>query len=388
MKKARFQLPTAEDDLWEQVVLALLAQRNIHDREVRDHLRLLEELGFQKQFCHKRLTQTFVLNTATWLAEEMKLLGPGDKARKWLADLESWELLIPRGHGNDVTYEFPIPGLDEYFAARHLAARWREDDKRYRKWLPCKDGWWEKAEEMTCPNPCCEFPLPLFRDVLRRAEYEETLLLTVGLLKDAEREQIFLNEIDDLNLWFKMVSRCRYVHGSLAEKLDHRLRMLGVGLDAVKQGLSALRSVRNGENGEAILAFFYKLVLGRQGQRLGHRRWAAYCLAYVGNDVASRLLTYALKFVDWREDREEWKVSQTVIDALVQMGNPAVARLIQLIRVDNDAGFRLSAVDALGRIGDPVAVPTLQELLDGPHDGVRDAVQRALEQIEHRRRSR
>jgi hypothetical protein len=77
----------------------------------------VEELGFHKQFCHKHLTQSFVLNTATWLGEQMKLLGPGDKAREWLKELQDWQLLVWQENGNEATYDFPISGLDEYFAA-------------------------------------------------------------------------------------------------------------------------------------------------------------------------------------------------------------------------------------------------------------------------------
>jgi hypothetical protein len=73
VEKSRFPLPAAEDDLWEQVLLALLRQQDVEELQARDHLRLLEELGFHKQFCRKLLSETFVLNTATWLAEEQKL---------------------------------------------------------------------------------------------------------------------------------------------------------------------------------------------------------------------------------------------------------------------------------------------------------------------------
>lgn len=192
MEKLRFQLPTAEDDLWEQVVLALLAQRNVHDREACDHLRVLEQLGFEKIFCSKTLTLTFTLKTATWLAEEMKLAGPGDKAREWLKELKDWQLLVPHGTGSDAIYEFPIPGLDEYFAARHLEARWAEEDKRYQDWLPCFAGRLMRSKKLECPNPHCHVALPQFRKLLRQSEYEETLLLMVGLLKEAKREEVFL----------------------------------------------------------------------------------------------------------------------------------------------------------------------------------------------------
>ena len=98
---ARFQLPAAEDDLWEQVVLALLRQRDVSELRARDHLRLLEVLGFHKQFCHRTLSEAFVLNTATWLAAEMKLLGPGDKAREWLKELQDWQLLVWQENSNE-----------------------------------------------------------------------------------------------------------------------------------------------------------------------------------------------------------------------------------------------------------------------------------------------
>jgi len=192
MAKPKFQLPAAEDDLWNQVVVRLLSQRDADEQQARDHLRLLEELAFHYRFCERPLTRTFVEDTTTWLAEERKFGSPRDKAHEWLADLERWELLVRRGGGPDITYEFAIPTLDEYFAARHLSARWADGDKRYRAWLPCRWGWWWRGGRLLCPNPNCHISVPSFRKLLRSAEHEESILLLVGLLKESEQEKTFL----------------------------------------------------------------------------------------------------------------------------------------------------------------------------------------------------
>jgi hypothetical protein len=123
---ARFQLPACEDDLWHEVVLALLGQRDADEEQARDHLHLLEELAFHHVFCGRPLTRAFAEDTATWLAKERKFGSPRDKAQGWLADLERWEMLVQRGGGYNAIYGFAIPSLDEYFAARHLVLQRRD----------------------------------------------------------------------------------------------------------------------------------------------------------------------------------------------------------------------------------------------------------------------
>lgn len=334
MRRGRFQLPTAEDDLWEQVVLALLHQR---DAEIlaRDQLRLLEELAFHHRFCGKSLTYPFVLKTATWLAEEMKPGSPGNQARKWLEELEQrWELLIQRGSGNDAIYEFPILGLDEYFAARHLAARWAENDPNYQLWLPCYEGWWDRDDKLLCPNPHCRVTLACFANLVRRAEYEETVLLMTGLLMTPEREKIFLagilgivnldlkasfidpwidptsagqgttgpNKSDDpghdlirdmdefenalepaVNLFLKALSRCRNAHSTASRNAAKMLvRLEDLFLLMCGTGIHAIPTARVRANLDNFFGYFAKLLQpGRSAEAL--RSKAVFVLALLGD---------------------------------------------------------------------------------------------------------
>lgn len=126
------RLPVTEDDLWGQVVLALLKQRD-RDEEGEDEqnaLRLAEELAFHHRFCKAPLTRRFVENTATRIVRQQAFdtSTPRKTAQAWLFKLREWELLLYRGHGRTAIYEFGIRLLDEYFAARHLEARYAERD--------------------------------------------------------------------------------------------------------------------------------------------------------------------------------------------------------------------------------------------------------------------
>jgi len=219
LKKFKFQLPAAEDDLWHQVVKRLLEQRDVDEKQAKNHLQLLEELAFHHRFCGKPLTRAFAEDTASWLAEKMKFGVPRYKAGKWLKDLEQWELLRPAGDENDAsTYEFSIPTLDEYFAARHLAARWAEEDKSYTTWLPFIEVAREGTREFQCPNHNCQARLLSFRELLHQTDYEESVLLLQGLLNDADREARLLWKIENLNLLLKARGRCRHSHPNMAEE--------------------------------------------------------------------------------------------------------------------------------------------------------------------------
>jgi len=156
MAKYKFQLPAAEDHLWHQVVVRLLNQRHIEEHDARNELRVLEELAFHHRFCGKPLTYTFVEDTTTWLAEERKFVSPLERARAWLRDLEQWELVRRRGTGNDATYEFAIPTLDEYFAACRIARKLEDGDTSFNQWvIPTKGA---SQPEMHCS--VCSYCLP------------------------------------------------------------------------------------------------------------------------------------------------------------------------------------------------------------------------------------
>lgn len=371
--KARFQLPAAEDDLWEQVVLALLTQRHVSEWEAGYHLRLLEELGFHSRICEKRLTYAFALKTATWLAEEMKLGNPGDRTREWLEDLERWELLLRRGSGHDATYEFAIPTLDEYFAARHLAARWAEEDERYRSWLPCTEGWWEQGRKLHCPNPHCRATLPPFRDLLFQPEYEETLLLMVGLLKTAEREEKFLDGIrGDLDFLLKAMSRCHFGHPTIAQAVKN-----DVVTRFVRDGLAALGQARTQGNLDHILNYCMDTL--RKDRRWYRRRDAAYALGRIGDPRAVELLIAVLL-----TDKSFRVRERAAFDLGIIGDTQAVEALIAALK-DEDYNVRSAAAWALGDLGDTQAVPVLQRLLGERGIGsgwVRGSAQRAIEKIE------
>lgn len=88
--------------------------------------------------------------------------------------MEQWELLLRRDGGIDAPYEFAIPTLYEYFAFRHLMARWAEEDGAYRSWLPrASQGGWQRSKRLRCPNPYCRASLPPFRDLLNREEFRD-----------------------------------------------------------------------------------------------------------------------------------------------------------------------------------------------------------------------
>jgi hypothetical protein len=280
-----------------------------------------------------------VEDAVTWLAEQKKFGSPREKAQEWLADLERWELLLRRGSGNEATYEFAIPTLDEYFTARHLAARWAEEDERYRTWLPCSEGWWERGGELRCPNLHCRITLPPFRELLRQAGYEETLLLMVGLLKEAEREKIFLNDIYNNNLHFdaprryrnfvlKALGRCRHVHAHIGQGLPART-LLGLSWysRALTDGFAALGTARVHANLDPILNH---CVCALHDKNRWRRKEAARVLAQISNARAVEPLIAALK-------DEDWRVREGATDALGQIGDArAVEPLIAALKDEDE----------------------------------------------------
>src|SRR5262249_38525005 len=109
-QRLRFRLPAAADDLWHEVVVHLLNQRDADEVAAEDHLRFLEELAFHHRLCGQPLTREFVAGTGKWLAEERGIdrRTPVTTVRKWLRDLEQWELLIQRGAREKPGYEFAL----------------------------------------------------------------------------------------------------------------------------------------------------------------------------------------------------------------------------------------------------------------------------------------
>jgi HEAT repeat protein len=383
MMKARFLLPACEDDLWREVVRALLLQRNADEERARDHLRLLEELAFHSRFCGQLLTRAFAEDTSTWLVEERKFGSPRDRAQQWLADLERWELLLRGVNGKEATYEFTIPTLDEYFAARHLAARW--NDRRYRDWLPSADRWWERTAASQCPNPECGALLPPFRDLLMQSEYEETLLLLVGLLREAEREERYLAGLlrdeewekhflagmrGKLNLTLKALGRCRHGHDGLTAKVVDRLvrdwlapRQCAGGLEVV--GRARVEAVR--------LGIVTQLMAALHRPEPDALPAAVNALGWFGSEAVGRLIA-ALRDTD---HEVRWRAAC----ALGLIGDPRAVEPLIAAFLNPALCIQRHAARALGWIGDARAVEPLMATLRGPDHSLRCYASYALGDI-------
>jgi hypothetical protein len=283
MAETKFQLPAAEDDLWHEVVLALLGQRDADEEQARNHLHLLEELAFHHRFCGKALTGAFAEDTATWLAEAgaYDRVTPRKTAQGWLAHLERWQLLDRHGSGNEAVYEFAIPTLDEYFAARYLAARWAQGDGQYRRWFPDRRRWWWRGTRLRCPDPYCGTLLPPFPKLIRRTDHEETLLLLVGLLREAEREACFLAGMrGQLNLTLKALGRCRHSHDALTAAAGRALRREFGALWRCDEGLSAVGRARV----EAVrVAIVTPLIAALRGWGSHDHYWVVQALGLIGD---------------------------------------------------------------------------------------------------------
>jgi HEAT repeat protein len=107
------------------------------------------------------------------------------------------------------------------------------------------------------------------------------------------------------------------------------------------------------------------------------RRWgAAIALGRIGDRESIDALLSSLR-------RRDGEVQQGVIRALGEIGEPAVAPLIQMLQ-DVDACAREEAVRALGEIGEP-AVETLIATLQGADDQTREEAIRALGEVGDKR---
>jgi len=181
----RFQLPAAEDELWRQVVIRLLEQRDVSVASADDCLRLLEEMAFHAKLCGALLTRASVINTASRLATQKQYTGPGDKAKQWLDNLQQWELLVP-ARSAESNLEFGLPGLEEYFCALHMAHRWIEEDEPYVAWITSRtrsDKVGDNNLQFQCP--VCKGCLRPFSHYFWHSEWHELILLVAGMMKDA-----------------------------------------------------------------------------------------------------------------------------------------------------------------------------------------------------------
>jgi len=442
LRRSNFQLPAAEDDLWHQIIVRLLAQRDKAERQAASQLRLLEEWAFHRVFCGQRkVNRGWLERVAEWIVETEPRRGPLEEVDQWIDDLEDWDFICIDADGN---YEFKIPTMDEYFAARHLATRWDEEEERYREWLPCSYGWWERGEELYCPNPHCGTTLPPFRDLHHKAEYEEIFLIIVGLLKKAEREEIYVKGIREINLKLKAVSRCRHEHPDLIQALQFDI-VVEVDKWRFAEGLNALGRARNRYNLERIINYIVHALRDwdwmipkyyYSGKALyGVRQLAASALVEIGHAAVEPLVSL-LKDKNWTVDPaaadalglirdvravaplilllgneneyvrwaatnalgriadvrsikplitklsdEDNRIRRSAVEALGNISDTRAVEPVKEILSDEDASIRSSAVKALGKIGDARAIPALQKALEDPVKWVRDYAQKALEKI-------
>jgi len=385
-----FQLPASEDELWHQVVVRLLAQRDRLESEAGDQLRLLEELAFHSRFCGRQLTQEFVQKTATWLADDMGFGSPADTARGWLADLESWDLLVRNGSGAGAWYEFPIQTLDEYFAARHLAARWEDKDLRYSAWFahvargPGDGG-------MRCPNDHCHADLPPFSHYLWRSEWHDIILLFAGILPNATALlQRIEREADDvlrrvLVLEWTCAGRAKAVESTFEQELTARVLrercpylMASPSFDYMSQSLGApygsdwharfwdeaathsrqpkiTRLKAFGDSTTRGDQRVSALIASLNDSDPAVRRDAAAYLGDIGDSSAVTALAKAL-----RDDNQLVRCSAA--EALERIGDASSVPALVEAAAECEHYTRVRVVRALGKVGDVSAVPALLDL--------------------------
>jgi hypothetical protein len=406
MAKARFQLPSCEDDLWHEIIVRLLGQRDITESLAVNPLRLLEEWSFHRVFCgRRRVDREWLERVAEWIAQTEPRRGPVHQVGQWIDRLKDWDFASTDADGH---YEFTIPTLDEYFAARHLAARWT--DARYCEWLPRADRWWEHSVAFPCPNSECGVLLPPFRELLGRTEYEETLLLLVGLLRDEEREEQFLTGMRrHLNLMLKALLRCRHGHDGLAAAVvaalvregllwscEEGLRMLGgARVEAVRVGIVAPLTAAF-YSAEAELCVPAATALEIIGHEVVNpliaalddpdpvvRGQAAEVLGNIGDGRAVAPLTVALRDPDPYVRSDAAKAL-----GLIGMGKLVDRRTVEAMIValgDPDYYVRSEAATALGYVRAGRAVLPLLTALRDPEPRVRSDAALALGSIEDAR---
>lgn len=368
--KARFALPTAEDDLWHQVVVRLLAQRDMTEQHAANPLRLLEEWAFHQVVCGQRqVTRRWLECMAEWIVQTEPRRGPATAVSHWIDDLEAWDFVSCDADG---IYEFAIQGLEEYFAARHLTARWTEGDQRYHAWLPHLEARGRHGKTLRCPNPYCNTLLPSFHDVLHQTDYEEVILLTVGLLQNAENEGRLLRGMqEDLNLTLKALSRCRWSQSELLQgimkKVLQRQRL------PIEHGLAALGQARTKENLDPLLNF----CIDALHQKAWARDIAASVLGQIRDVRAAKSLVAAL-LTDTSS-----VVRTAAAQALGRLPDSHVWESLKVVLLKDNAWLvRLAAVQALGQIGSLQAADVLIAALKDPTDEVRLEAIRILGRIE------
>jgi hypothetical protein len=389
MEKARFHLPTAEDQLWHLVIVRLLEQRDVTEEQAKEHLRLLEELAFHHRFCGRPLTVEFAEDTATWLAEARRFGSARDKAQAWLQDLVNWELLFRRVKNKVPLLDFAIPMLDEFFAARHLRLRYVAGDSPYRAWLPLSansglitrwlqriksTGWFsmpsssDSGQVFRCPNPGCASVLPPFTEFIRQRAYADMLLLLALMVNEPNTEAVLLALIADCYPDFALIviARLHHAHKSLICTIlesDPPLRWTDPDLAAALQIAVASR---HPENASATI----ECVITRL---LRSHRWDK-----VSTDVllaAGESAVGPLKKIIDSGDRRLDFVRMDAAAALGLIAGPRVVDLlIRWLQNDKSDFVRGAAAVTLCHIGDQRAIEPLLEALTDDYPPMRFAI--------------
>lgn len=372
-----FRLPAAEDDLWHRVVEHLLKQRDVAMADAERHLHVLEELAFQQQFAGRPITRGRFLEVATQLASRLKLSHEGDKAERWWREVNDWELLLTStDRGDEEACDFPIAGMGEFFAARHLTGRWA----RAETWFRFRWARWAGL--------LCRAQLPPFRALMRRTEHEAVLLLMVGLVNDPIRESALLHAVPESNRRFRALARSRCIHASVVARFLFAVRLLVLWTPiALKRfnpsrferyerhvrpeaGLRALKTVRAADNVLPLIEYVQGVLREHATQPRAQVEHAMDCAVWLGDAklVPDLIELLAGKYV-WAADR-----------ALVQLGAVAVQPLIAALR-EGPERLRMRALEVLGWIGDPRALEPLVAALQSNPEAIRMRAAEALGRI-------
>ncbi len=121
------------------------------------------------------------------------------------------------------------------------------------------------------------------------------------------------------------------------------------------------------------------------------------CLAHLFNDLVARrhgessrstgtvkMYSRLKKLIGYSEDTDEIRVLSTLIQALGYLrAEQGIYGLITIASSDNSQLLRIEAIDALGKIGSPMGVNSLQAILHSPSESrdIRTAAEQALDQI-------
>jgi HEAT repeat protein len=432
-KQGDFKPPVARDDLYERITTLFLEDPRRYDRALRVRLidnqdlksEALEEIAFHTYFCQGRnqeVKEGFALDCIRQVTrKEPRQRHQGDE-RAILTDLAQNAGLLAQDAAGMSSYRFFHPTFQEYFAARFLAARWKAGDIAYAGWLPSSEGWQERQSELRCPQCGCSWPS--FWEMIFRLEYRELLLLFVGMLDSAEREQTFLDGIsgdplliegwrfdrqyrvqmdaeddphgipdaaidfvdhyvvrDRLFFLFAFVlealCRCRHIHTDAVQRVFRGLKSVA-WRRREEDALAVFRQARKRDNTAPIVAYYSQRLLEDGDYGIHYR--AAEALGQIGQ-ADERVITALVKALG-NEDR--W-LRRRAAEALGQIGQAeerVIAALVKALK-DGDYGVRSRAAEALGQIGqadERVIAALVKALKDGDY-GVRSRATEALGQI-------